>query len=136
MIDVFPGKKLPVLFATFLVPSFLYWTSGLHKEGLLFTGISLIMYCMYFGLKEKKFGIGRIIMHPAGLTDPFKPPEFLIASIIPAMIAWLLATASRNMAWRSLQVFIFSLASCFLPSDILIRGLIFPRPLSISSRNS
>ena len=54
MKDVFPGKKMAVLFATFLVPSFLYWTSGIHKEGLIFTGISLIIYCIYFGTQRKK----------------------------------------------------------------------------------
>ena len=56
MKDAFPGKKIAVLFATFLVPSFLYWTSGIHKEGLIFAGISLIIYSIYFGTKEKKFG--------------------------------------------------------------------------------
>jgi len=35
MNDVYPGRKLQVLIAVFLIPSFLYWTSGLHKEGLL-----------------------------------------------------------------------------------------------------
>src|SRR5690349_19223865 len=35
MKDVFPAKKIPVLVTSFLVPSFLYWTSGLHKEGLI-----------------------------------------------------------------------------------------------------
>ena len=33
MNDVYPGKKLQVLIAVFLIPSFLYWASGLHKEG-------------------------------------------------------------------------------------------------------
>ncbi|MGZ3998646.1 MAG: hypothetical protein ACXVKM_13315, partial [Flavisolibacter sp.] len=34
MKDVFPRQKVPLLIAVFLVPSFIYWTSGLHKEGL------------------------------------------------------------------------------------------------------
>ncbi|HYM92558.1 MAG TPA: hypothetical protein VET23_00315, partial [Chitinophagaceae bacterium] len=50
MNDIFPQKKIPVLLATFLVPSFLYWTSGIHKDGLIFTGISIIVYNIYFGL--------------------------------------------------------------------------------------
>ena len=29
--DVFPGKKVQVLVATFLIPSFAYWTSGFIK---------------------------------------------------------------------------------------------------------
>ena len=42
--DVFPGKKIQVLLATFLIPSFAYWTSGIHKDGLAFLAISLIIY--------------------------------------------------------------------------------------------
>ena len=88
----FRGKKSVVLLATFLVPSFLYWTSGIHKEGLLFTGISLIIYCMYFGLKEKKFGFGRIAIILLGLLMILSLRNFLIAIIIPALLAWLLAS--------------------------------------------
>ena len=91
MTDVFPGKKLVILMATFLVPSFLYWTSGIHKEGLIFTGISLVIYCIYFGMKEKKFGFGRIVSLLTGLLLTLALRNFLFAIIIPALLTWLLA---------------------------------------------
>ena len=91
MTDVFPGKKLVILMATFLVPSFLYWTSGIHKEGLIFTGISLVIYCIYFGMKEKKFGFGRILSLITGLLLTLALRNFLFAIIIPALLTWLLA---------------------------------------------
>ena len=53
MSDVFPGRKQIILLATFLVPSFLYWTSGIHKEGLIFTGISLVIYASTSAPKKK-----------------------------------------------------------------------------------
>ncbi|HEY0059821.1 MAG TPA: hypothetical protein VGB56_11865, partial [Flavisolibacter sp.] len=53
MNDVFPGRKLAVLGATFLVPSFLYWTSGLHKDGLIFLGIAVMVYQLYVITKRK-----------------------------------------------------------------------------------
>jgi hypothetical protein len=91
MSDVFPGKKLAVLFATFLVPSFVYWTSGIHKEGLIFTGISMIIYCIYFGSKEKKFGFKRIACLVIGLLLILTLRNFIIIIIFPAIIAWLLS---------------------------------------------
>ncbi len=91
MKDVFPGKKLAVLLATFLIPSFLYWTSGIHKEGLLFTGISLIIYCIYFGTKEKKFGFKRIVSLVTGLLLILTLRNFIIVIIVPAIVAWLIA---------------------------------------------
>ena len=91
MSDVYPGRKQVILLATFLVPSFLYWTSGIHKEGLIFTGISLIVYCIYFSNKEKKFGIKRIICLVTGLLMILALRNFLIIILVPALIAWLLA---------------------------------------------
>jgi hypothetical protein len=91
MSDVFPNKKLHILLATFLLPSFLYWTSGLHKEGLIFTGIALIVFCMYFGMKEKKFGIGRILGILLGLLIVLVLRNFLVILLVPAMLAWALA---------------------------------------------
>ena len=61
MTDVFPGKKLQVLLATFLIPSFLYWTSGIHKEGLIFLGLSLVVYNIYFILRNKKITAIKIL---------------------------------------------------------------------------
>ena len=91
MTDVFPGKKIPILLATFLVPSFLYWTSGLHKEGLIFTGISLVIYITYFSLKEKKLGFKRLLGLITGLLLILTLRNFVIILILPAIMAWLMA---------------------------------------------
>lgn len=91
MTNVLPGKKFTILLATFLIPSFLYWTSGIHKEGLIFTGISLVIYCIYFGLKEKRFGWKRIAGLATGLLLILTLRNFMIVIIVPAIIAWLLA---------------------------------------------
>jgi hypothetical protein len=91
MIDVFPQKKLSILLATFLVPSFLYWTSGLHKEGLIFTGVSLIVYSIYFGTKERKFGLKKIISLLVGLLILLILRNVLLAIMVPAILSWIIA---------------------------------------------
>ena len=91
MADVFPRKKMVILIATFLIPSFLYWTSGIHKEGLIFTGLGLIVYGIYFGTKEKRFSIKRWLSILTGLLLILVLRNFLIVIIIPALLAWLLA---------------------------------------------
>ena len=91
MNDAFPGKKMVVLLASFMIPSFLYWTSGLHKEGFIFTGIALVVYCVYFGAREKRFSLKKIIVLLAGLLMILSLRNFLIVLIIPALLAWALA---------------------------------------------
>lgn len=102
MIDVFPGKKTPVLLSTFLVPSFLYWTSGLHKEGLVFTGIALIVYVIYFYRKDNRMGVKRALSLVTGLLLLLTLRNFILIIIAPAIVAWLLASRIPKF---SLEVF-------------------------------
>lgn len=107
MSDVFPGKKLQVLLATFLIPSFLYWTSGIHKEGLIFLGLILVIYNIYFAFRQKKITAKKIISIFLGLILILILRNFLILIIIPALIAWFLA---EKYPKRGLAVF----ATCYL----------------------
>ncbi len=100
MSDVFPGKKNSILLATIFIPSFLYWSSGLHKEGLIFTGISLVIYAIYFGIKEKKFGVRRLLSLLTGLLLLLALRNFIIVIIIPAIVAWLLANRRPKYGLR------------------------------------
>lgn len=92
MNEAFPGRKMTVLLATFLVPSFVYWTSGLHKEGLIFTGISLVVYAIYFSTKENRWNLKRILALLTGLLMLLVLRNFILVIIIPAIIAWLSAS--------------------------------------------
>ena len=91
-----------MLIATFLIPSFLYWASGLHKEGLIFTGIALIVYHFYFGFKDRRFTINRILIILLGFALILILRNFLIVTLIPPIIAWIL---SEKLRFRPLYVY-------------------------------
>jgi hypothetical protein len=94
MKEVFPEEKMMLLIAIFLVPSFTYWSSGVHKEGLIFLGISLIVYHVYFALQEKKWKLKRWLGILLGIFLFLLLRNFLLILIAPAVIAWLLASRS------------------------------------------
>jgi hypothetical protein len=96
MQDVFPNKKIAVLLSTFLVPSFIYWTSGLHKEGIIFAGFAFIAFNFYFGLKEKNFTVRRILMSLFGFILVLGLRNFFIIPLIPGLIAWALASRLKQ----------------------------------------
>ena len=91
MNDVFPGKKLQVILATFLIPSFAYWTSGIHKDGLVFMSLGLIVYHFYFGLKEKVFSWTRVVVIFLCLMVIMVFRNYILVILIPALIAWYIA---------------------------------------------
>jgi hypothetical protein len=116
MTDAFPSGKLPIAIAAFLVPSFLYWTSGIHKDGLIFVGISLVVYNVYFALKQKKWSVMRIAGILMGLLLLLTLRNFLIVVIVPAVITWILASV-----WPRRPMVIF--ASVYMVFIILFFGI-------------
>jgi hypothetical protein len=127
MKDVFPKEKVPLLIAIFLVPSFLYWTSGLHKEGLIFVGLSLIIYHFYFSIKQRRFTATRILMILVGFALMLILRNFLILPLLSPLVAWLLCYKTR---WKPLVVFstVFALfLLSFFTSKYLVPGLDLPQ---------
>lgn len=114
MKDVFQRQKLAVLLATFVVPSFIYWTSGIHKDGLIFLGFALITYHIYFGLKQG-FAWYRYFFILLGFTLVLVMRNFLILPLLPSLLAWVLA---HKLKFRPALVF----ASVFVVSLILFFG--------------
>ena len=116
--DVFPGKKVHVLVATFLIPSFAYWTSGIHKDGLVFMAISLIIYHVYFGLKEKKFRLSRIFPLFISFIIILSFRNFLLVILIPALFAWILSTRIPKKKCHYLYFYLFDMRITFLFIEI------------------
>jgi hypothetical protein len=103
MAHAFPTSRIAVLLATFLVPSFIYWTSGLHKDGLIFLGFALMCYQLYFGLQERRFPFYRVCWLLVGFSLVLIFRNFLILVVIPALLAWVLA---ERMRYRPLYTYL------------------------------
>lgn len=91
MKEVFPGRKVAVLLSVFFIPSFLYWSSGLHKEGLVFTAIALIIYHIYFADREGRLSWKRGMGVLLGILVLLALRNFILVVLLPAIIGWLLA---------------------------------------------
>ena len=89
--NLVPGRRVPVIIGVFLIPSFLYWPSGLHKEGLIFLGICLIIHAIYFANREGRYRVVHYLQLAGGLLLLLLLRNFVLALILPALLAWLLA---------------------------------------------
>lgn len=98
--DLFPGKKLAVLIGVFLIPSFLYWSSGIHKDGLTFTAIGMVVYHFYFGLKQGRFSFGRLLSLSLGMLILLAMKNYIFMLLIPALTAWFLSRRLGKGIWK------------------------------------
>ncbi|MEP7163807.1 MAG: hypothetical protein ABI741_03885 [Ferruginibacter sp.] len=51
--DIFRNKKWPVIIGCFLLPSTLYFSSGIHKDLVVFTLLGFYAYALYFSFRNK-----------------------------------------------------------------------------------
>lgn len=126
MMDVFPGRKLPVLLATFLVPSVIYWTSGLHKDGVIFVGLGIVIYHIYFGLKEGDFSVKRWLAILFGVLLVLVLRNFLIIPILPALLAWVLSVRLKYKPWLIFSIVYILFITLFFTAKFIHPRLNFP----------
>jgi len=124
--DYFPHKRVSVLLAVFFIPSFLYWTSGLHKEGLLFNSIALIIYAFYFGYKEHRVTAKRVIAFLLSALTLLAFRNYILLVMLPALLAWVIA---RRLTWRPIitySIIYFLFVLFFFAAPFISSNLDFP----------
>ena len=87
--------KYCLLAAIFLMPSFLFWGSGIHKDGLLFSALGIVFYCFYHIIKKKgkakhwiSFTICFLLL--------FLVKNYLAIALVPALFSWWLADRNHQ----------------------------------------
>ncbi len=89
-IQLFPERKKTLIFTVFLLPSFLYFASGIHREGLIFLAIGIICFNIFYSL-QKGFSGKRLAFTLSGLLLIFLLRNFVFITILPALAAWIIA---------------------------------------------
>jgi hypothetical protein len=110
----------------FLLPSTLFWCSGVHKDGLILSAAGLLFYCVYKifikGIKSKYLltiiGCAILIF---GLRN------YVVLAMIPALFAWGLAIGYPN---RSSPIYVGITAVCIL---LFIGSFYVQEPIHIPS---
>ncbi len=81
----------PVLIAViFLIPSFLFWCSGVHKDGLIFSCLTLILYLSQEMYQQRKISFGKIVLAALLLLLLFSFRNFMAILLLPAILVWIL----------------------------------------------
>jgi hypothetical protein len=131
-IKIFPKGFYQLIFCIFLLPSALFYSSMIHRDGLIFLSVSMIIYHLFFLIRLHQPTIKRILLIAGFLLLIFLLRNFVLVALLPALISWIIASRYPK---RSLLTFIlvyFFGAILFFSS-----GLISPKtnlPYYVSSR--
>ena len=117
-IRLFPGKRTLLIITLFLLPSLVYFTSGLHKDGLIFLGLGISCFHLYFLIKYG-FSINRILWLLFGLLIIFLLRNFILITLLPAVIAWIIAEKNKKFILQSfIGVYLFFIVLFFILGSI------------------
>ncbi|MBX3241668.1 MAG: hypothetical protein KIT80_11840 [Chitinophagaceae bacterium] len=103
----YPKSSQPAFLLIFLMPSCLFWNSGLHKDGLIvfFTGILILATHRYISGKSVRgaiswMGISLVFLFLFRIMNAFVA--------IPAITAWILASKKTGRAYKPYLIVYFA----------------------------
>ena len=82
-----PDKKKELFILTFLMPSVLFWGSGLLKDGLLISGFGLLIYSFTLFLNNG-FTLKRFAGIAIALLIMLVTKTYVLTIILPGLLAW------------------------------------------------
>jgi hypothetical protein len=92
-VDLLPGRERALMIAVFLLPSVLFWASGVIKESLLFFGMGLLLW-QFMKLLTGEIKVGGLLLLAFSAVLLFHLKFYVIVSLLPALA--MLALAHRS----------------------------------------
>lgn len=131
-IKIFPKDRFIIILCIFLLPSVVYFTSGIHRDGLIFLSLSIVVYNIHIMMERKRYLWKSIFFIIIFLSLILLLRNFVFITLAPALIAWIIAEHLPKYAFISfLGVYIIVIA-LFFGSGMLSPG--FNLPQHVSSR--
>jgi len=102
-IQIFSARKKILLFTVFLLPSCLYFTSGLHRDGLIFLALGIVCFNM-FQILKKEITVSRVIFIFCGLALIFLLRNFIFIALLPALTAWIITAKKQKFIFAAFMI--------------------------------
>ena len=84
-------QKILLFLFVFLLPSFLFWCSGIHKDGLIFSAMMLAALSVYSQLQQGRILIKDCLLMLLYFIVLFALRNFVLLLLIPALAAWIIS---------------------------------------------
>lgn len=111
---IYPHKPRLVFLTIFLVPTFLFYSSGIHRDGLILLGMGMIFYHVYFALTGNGFGWKNYLAVLLGIFILFLFRNFVLLTLLPSLVAWLICQNKKKYALHIfLAMYVFFVIAFF-----------------------
>ena len=126
---LFPEKKILLILILFSFPSLIYFTSGINKDGLVFLGLGIICYNLFFLLK-KEFSTQKFLWLVSGLAMIFLFRNFVLLTLVPAIISWIISEKNKKFKLPAFIICYVFITGLFFGLGLLHPALNLPQYVS------
>ena len=113
-VQIFSERRNTLILTVFLLPSFLYFTSGIHRDGLLFLAVAFLSFHMFGILNNERVSIKKILYIFFNLLLIFLLRNFVFITILPALVAWIIAQRRQKFILPAfITVYVIFAVICF-----------------------
>lgn len=127
-IKVYPDSSVRVITGCFLLPSMIYFSSGIYKDGIVFLLLAILIYCIYQSLQQKVFTKKRLLLMGVSLLLLFLIRHFIFFALVPATAGWIISAKRKQPVLRTFVLVYFFTGLILFNISSLIPSI---RPLEI-----
>ncbi|MGG9961139.1 hypothetical protein [Ferruginibacter sp. SUN106] len=102
-IQIYRKQQLAVIVCCFLLPSMLYFTSGVQKDNIVFTTLGFLLYAVYQSLNKNRWTAKRLAIIFIAFIMLFLIRSYVLINLLPALTIWILVSKYK---WPPLKSFI------------------------------
>jgi hypothetical protein len=129
-INQFPKAAIQLIFCIFLLPSAIFFSSMIHRDGLIFLAVSMIVYHFYFMAKPGRISGRRLAILILFLLIIFLLRNFVFLALIPALLAWLIALKFPQKVFLTFTIVYALFILFFFVSGFISSKIDFPSYVS------
>lgn len=129
-IKIIPNAFYPLIIIIFALPSALFFTAMIHRDGLVFLSLSVIIFHIFFMMKNHHYPFKKIIAVCFFMLIIFLLRNFVMIVFIPALAGWLLANKFSQRTFLSFVIVYLTFGILFFTSGLISPGTNLPRYVS------
>ena len=92
---VYPGKQYILITTCFLLPSLLFFSNTIHKDGIVLATIGVAVFNIYTVLQNGRLSLRQVIFIFFALVILFIQRNYVALAFLPAAFAWILCVIKK-----------------------------------------
>lgn len=127
---VYPGRQYLLIATCFLLPSLLFFSSTIHKDGIILATIGVAVFNIYQAIHVSGFTLKGVIYIVFALVLMFLQRNYVLLAFLPAAFAWILCVVKKYPPLKTFIVTYIIGAILFFTAGLLSPALNLPEKVT------